>query len=51
LAEALTRLAGDHALRARLGAAARAKVLAGYTEQHVEDGIEEAYRSMLSGGR
>jgi glycosyltransferase involved in cell wall biosynthesis len=49
LAEALTRLARDHALRARLGATARAKVLAGYTERHVEDGIEEAYRSMLAG--
>lgn len=48
LAEALTRLARDRELRERLGAAARAKVLSGYTEQHVEDGIEQAYRSMLA---
>ncbi len=51
LAEALARLAQDAGLRARLGATARAKVLEGYTERHVEDGIEQAYRSMLSGRR
>jgi len=49
LADALTRLARDHELRGQLGAAARAKVLAGYTELHVEDGIEQAYRCMLAG--
>ena len=47
LAAALERLAGDPALRQRLGAAARARILAGYTETHVQDGIEHAYRAML----
>ncbi len=49
LADALTRLAQDKGLRARLGAAARTKVLAGFTECHVEHAIEQAYRSMLAG--
>ena len=48
LADALERVARDTALRARLGEAARAKVLAGYTEAHVEDGIEAAYRAMTA---
>lgn len=46
LADALERLADDPSLRARLGAAARAKVVAGYTEALVQDGIEHAYRAM-----
>jgi glycosyltransferase involved in cell wall biosynthesis len=46
LAEALARLAGDAALRRRLGEAARAKVLAGYTEAAVEHQIEGAYRAL-----
>jgi glycosyltransferase involved in cell wall biosynthesis len=46
LADALARLAGDAALRTRLGAAARAKVLAGYTEAAVEAGVETAYRAL-----
>jgi glycosyltransferase involved in cell wall biosynthesis len=49
LADALERLALDPELRARLGAAARAKLLAGYTEAHVQDGIESAYRSLAAG--
>ncbi len=49
LADALQRLALDADLRLRLGAAARAKVLAGYTEAHVQDGIEQAYRQMTAG--
>ena len=48
LADALARLAGDAALRARLGSAARAKVLAGYTEAAVEAGVEAAYRALLA---
>ena len=48
LADALARLAGDAALRARLGAAARAKVLAGYTESAVEAGVETAYRALMA---
>lgn len=47
LADALERLARDAALRERLGNAARAKIVAGYTEAHVEDGIERAYRGMM----
>lgn len=47
LADALERLARDAGLRERLGAAARARVLAGYTEAHVQDGIERAYRAMV----
>lgn len=50
LADALQKLALDARLRARLGAAARERVLAGYTERHVEAGIAQAYRSMLAGG-
>ena len=49
LADALERLARDPGLRARLGLAARAKVLAGYTEAHVEHGIEAAYRALVAG--
>ena len=48
LADALARLAGDAALRARLGTAARAKVLAGYTEDAVEAGVETAYRALMA---
>ncbi len=49
LAAVLERLAHNPALRAQLGSAARAKVLAGYTETHVEAGIEAAYRAMVEG--
>lgn len=49
LAEALEKLAKDASLRDRLGRAARERVLSGYTEGHVEAGIERAYRAMLSG--
>ena len=49
LADRLEALAGDASLRARLGAAARAKVLDGYTEDQVEQAIEQAYRRMLGG--
>jgi glycosyltransferase involved in cell wall biosynthesis len=47
LAAALERLARDPALRTRLGAAARERVLSGFTEAQVEAGIEQAYRAML----
>jgi glycosyltransferase involved in cell wall biosynthesis len=50
LADALERLATDAGLRARLGAAARAKVLAGFTEAQVADAVESAYRKMLGAG-
>lgn len=48
LASALTRLVGDSELRKRLGTAARAKVLEGYTEAAVEDAIEATYRKLLA---
>jgi glycosyltransferase involved in cell wall biosynthesis len=47
LADALETLASDRDLRERLGRAARERVLSGYTEAHVEAGIEQAYRAML----
>jgi glycosyltransferase involved in cell wall biosynthesis len=48
LADALQRLALDTGLRARLGEMARQRVLSGYTEGHVEAGLESAYRAMLA---
>lgn len=48
LAAALERLALDPHLRKRLGDAARAKVLSGFTEAKVEAGIEDSYRHMMS---
>ena len=48
LADVLQRLAVDPALRARLGAAARARVLDGYTEAQVEAGISAAYHAALA---
>lgn len=50
LAEALGRLAGDPALRARMGAAARERLLGGFTIDHVQAGIREAYRQLLAIG-
>ena len=50
LADALARLASDASLRERFGAAARAKVLAGYTEAAVEAAVEDAYRRMYQRG-
>lgn len=48
LASALARLATDKALRTKFGQAARVKVLAGYTEAHVEAAIEATYRALLN---
>ena len=48
LAEALGTLARDPALRARMGAAARERVLDGFTTDHVEAGIRDAYRQLLA---
>lgn len=47
LAEALLRLAADPALRARMGQAARATILAGYTEERVAADVETMYRDLL----
>ena len=49
LADALARLVGDIALRERMGAAARERVLSGFTIAHVEAGIREAYLKMKMG--
>jgi glycosyltransferase involved in cell wall biosynthesis len=48
LADALETLARDPVLRERLGRSARDRVLSGYTEAHVEAGIEQTYRAMLN---
>ncbi len=50
LTAATARLADDAALRARMGAAGRAKVLAGFTERHAADVAAEAWRR-VSGAR
>lgn len=50
LALALERLALDPALRRRLGNAARARVLDGYTSADVQAGLESAYRGLARMG-
>ncbi len=47
LANAISRLAGDKALRARMGAAARQRVLDGFTERHVVDALSAVYHKVL----
>ncbi len=47
LVDALARLAADPALVARLGAAARERVLGGYTERHVMEAVKALYAGML----
>jgi glycosyltransferase involved in cell wall biosynthesis len=46
LASALERLARDPGLRQRLGTAARARVLEGFTEAKVGAAVEAAYRRL-----
>jgi glycosyltransferase involved in cell wall biosynthesis len=48
LAERMVRLATDPALVARLGAAARERVLQGHTEAAVGEAVVALYRSMLA---
>ncbi|MGD9980999.1 MAG: glycosyltransferase [Hyphomonadaceae bacterium] len=48
LAQAIETLATDAALRMRLGARAREKVIAGYTETHAAAVASEAWRRVLS---
>jgi glycosyltransferase involved in cell wall biosynthesis len=48
LAASLVALAQDRALAARMGAAARARVLEGHTEQAVGAAVVALYRSMLA---
>lgn len=47
LAHALAELTSDHALRAEMGMAARARVLHGFTLAHVQAGIRRAYAGLL----
>ena len=47
LADAFVRLASDPALTARMGEAARARVLDGFTERAVMDGVKRLYATML----
>jgi glycosyltransferase involved in cell wall biosynthesis len=51
LADAFVRLAADAALVARLGAAARARVLDGFTERAVMDAVKALYVDMLADER
>ena len=46
LADALARLVADPALRARMGASARERVLGGFTIEHVTAGIRDAYEKL-----
>lgn len=48
LADALAKLIGDPALCARMGAAARVRLLDGFTEQHVSEAAVSAYRRLLN---
>jgi glycosyltransferase involved in cell wall biosynthesis len=48
LARALAKLAGDAALRHRMGEAARQRVLGGYTELHVRAGMRAAYFALAA---
>jgi glycosyltransferase involved in cell wall biosynthesis len=49
VAQALHRLAGDAALRARLGAAAHRRFLDRFTEDAVRSAVGELYRKAISG--
>jgi glycosyltransferase involved in cell wall biosynthesis len=51
LANAFERLAADPVLVARLGAAARARVLDGFTERGVMDAVKALYADMLADRR
>ncbi len=48
LAQAFVRLAADESLVRRYGAGARARVLDGFTEEHVMDRVKALYRGMLA---
>src|SRR5262245_715541 len=49
LAAALTRLANNRELRLRLGAAARQRLLEGFTEDHVRAAVRASYTGLLTG--
>jgi glycosyltransferase involved in cell wall biosynthesis len=48
LANAFARLAANPALVARMGEAARARILDGFTERHVMDSVKRLYSSLLA---
>jgi glycosyltransferase involved in cell wall biosynthesis len=50
LSAALLRLARDGDVRTTMGAAARAKIIASYSEQHAADAALAAWRRVLAGG-
>jgi glycosyltransferase involved in cell wall biosynthesis len=50
LSAALLRLARDWDVRTTMGAAARAKIIASYSEQHAADAALAAWRRVLAGG-
>ncbi|WP_375459896.1 glycosyltransferase [uncultured Enterovirga sp.] len=50
LARVFADLAADPDIVARMGAAARARVLDGFTERHVMEAVKGLYRSMLDSG-
>lgn len=47
LAQAMTRLAGDGALREQMGEAARMRLLHGFTEAHVMQALRQTYAAMF----
>ena len=47
LAESLEKLIHDPELRQRMGRAARARVLSGYTEEHVQGEIVQLYKTLM----
>jgi glycosyltransferase involved in cell wall biosynthesis len=49
LAEAFARLAADHPLVARMGEAARARVLDGFTDRDVMEAVKQVYTAILAG--
>jgi glycosyltransferase involved in cell wall biosynthesis len=49
LAAALARLANDRELRLSLGAAARRRLLEGFTEEHVRAAVHASYTGLLAG--
>ena len=49
LADAIARLAADPGVVARMGAAARARVVGGFTERHIMDAVKRVYERLLAG--
>lgn len=50
LADAIAKLAADPAMHQRMGEAARARVVAGYTERHAADAAARAWRAVSGDG-